>query len=439
MKKFIAVALAAGALALPVLAHAQDAGAAIEAIDAADSGDTAWLLASSALVLLMALPGLALFYGGRLRAQGVLSVAIQIGAIAAITSLLWIVVGYTIAFGPVSSGWIGGGAAWMLGELGNVRDGTLVPESAYALFQMMFAVIAPALMVGAWADRARFGWVVGFAALWTLIVYAPVAHWIWGGGWLASRLGTMDFAGGIVVHTTAGVSGLVAALLLGKRTSFPSAPMPPHAPALTMIGAGLLWAGWFGLSGGSTLTATDDTASAIINTHAAACAAALAWLAIEKISTGKPSSAGFAKGAVAGLVAVTPAAGFIAPGAAILFGLAAAAVCYTIMVLVKHRLEIDDSLDVFAINGIGGITGSLLLAVFLEPALGGIGYNEGMGLVRQLFAQAAGVGAVAAWSAIGTVICALAVAMVIPMRVTEDEEREGLDAASHGEQAWDFE
>lgn len=435
MKKFIAAALAVCILALPALGHAQP----VEALDAADSGDTAWVLASCALVFLMTLPGLTLFYGGLVRAKGFLAVAVQIGAIAAITSLLWIVVGYTLAFGPVSNGWLGGGSAWMLTQLGNVREGTLVPESAYALFQMMFAAITPALMVGAWVDRARFGWVVAFSALWSLIVYAPAAHWIWGGGWLASRLGTMDFAGGIVVHTTAGVSALVAALLLGKRTGFPRTQMLPHSPALTMIGAAMLWVGWFGFNGGSSLTATDDAASAIINTHAAACAAALAWLAIEKVSIGKPTSVGFATGAIAGLATVTPAAGFIAPGAAILFGIAAALVCYPMILLVKRRLEIDDSLDVFAVHGMGGIVGSLLLAVFLEPALGGVGYNEGMGLIRQLFAQAAGVGVVAGWSALGTVICALAVAMVIPMRVTEDEEREGLDLTSHGERAWEFE
>jgi len=430
----VAAALAVPALALPDLAHAQ----AAEAIDAADSGDTAWLLTSCALVLLMTLPGLSLFYGGLVRAKGFLAVAIQIGAITAITSLLWIMVGYTLAFGPVSSGWIGGGAAWMLVDLGNVRDGTSVPESAYALFQIMFAAITPALMVGAWVDRARFGWVVAFTALWSLIVYAPVAHWVWGGGWLASRLGTMDFAGGIVVHTTAGVSALVAALLLGKRSGFPKTQMLPHSPALTMIGAAMLWVGWFGFNGGSALTATDDAATAIINTHAAACAAALVWLAIEKITIGKPTSVGFATGAVAGLATVTPAAGFIAPGAAILFGVAAALVCYPMILLVKRRIEIDDSLDVFAVHGVGGIVGSLLLAVFLEPALGGTGYNEGMSLARQLFAQGAGVGIVAAWSALGTVICALAVAMVLPMRVTEDDEREGLDLTSHGERAWEF-
>jgi len=430
----VAAALAVPALALPDLAHAQ----AAEAIDAADSGDTAWLLTSCALVLLMTLPGLSLFYGGLVRAKGFLAVAIQIGAITAITSLLWIMVGYTLAFGPVSSGWIGGGAAWMLVDLGNVRDGTSVPESAYALFQIMFAAITPALMVGAWVDRARFGWVVAFTALWSLIVYAPVAHWVWGGGWLASRLGTMDFAGGIVVHTTAGVSALVAALLLGKRSGFPKTQMLPHSPALTMIGAAMLWVGWFGFNGGSALTATDDAATAIINTHAAACAAALVWLAIEKITIGKPTSVGFATGAVAGLATVTPAAGFIAPGAAILFGVAAALVCYPMILLVKRRIEIDDSLDVFAVHGVGGIVGSLLLAVFLEPALGGTGYSEGMSLARQLFAQGAGVGIVAAWSALGTVICALAVAMVLPMRVTEDDEREGLDLTSHGERAWEF-
>ena len=439
MKKFIAVALAAGAVALPVLGHAQTVIAPNEALDAADSGDTAWLLASSALVLLMTLPGLTLFYGGLVRAKGFLAVAIQIGAIAAITSLLWIMVGYTLAFGPVSNGWIGGGSAWMLAQLGNVREGTLVPESAYALFQMMFAAITPALMVGAWVDRARFGWVVAFCAMWSLIVYAPAAHWIWGGGWLASRLGTLDFAGGIVVHTTAGVSALVVALLLGKRTGFPKTQMLPHSPALTMVGAAMLWVGWFGFNGGSSYAATDDAASAILNTHAAACAAALAWLAIEKVSIGKPTSVGFATGAVAGLATVTPAAGFIAPGAAILLGISAAAVCYPMILLVKRRLEIDDSLDVFAVHGMGGITGSLLLAVFLEPSLGGTGYAEGMGLARQLFAQAAGVGIVAAWSALGTVIAALAVAMVIPMRVTEDEEREGLDLTSHGERAWELE
>ena len=411
-------------------------------LDVADSGDTAWVLVSAAFVLLMAAPGLTLFYGGLVRAKSFLSVMVQCGAIVAVASLLWVICGYTLAFGPVSpnalGGWLGGGDALMLRNLGNVRDSLSIPESAFALFQMTFAAITPALMAGAWVDRARFGWVVGFCALWGLVVYAPVAHWIWGGGWLATRFGTLDFAGGIVVHTTAGVSALVAALLLGKRQGFPKTLMLPHSPALTMAGAALLWMGWFGFNGGSALAANDDAASAIINTHLAASMAALAWLAIEKWKVGKPTSVGFATGAIAGLATVTPAAGFISPGAAMVFGVVAAGVCYAAIQLVKQRLKIDDSLDVFAVHGVGGMVGSILLAFFLHPALGGTGYAEGMGMASQLVAQLTGVGVVALWSAVATVIVALAVSMLIPMRVSEDEERDGLDLASHGERAWEF-
>ncbi len=431
MRKVLSSALLALAAAP---AYAQDVGT----LDVADSGDTAWVLVSAAFVLLMAAPGLTLFYGGLVRAKSFLSVLVQCGAIVAVASLLWVVCGYTLAFGPVSNGWLGGGDALMLRNLGNVRDATAVPESAFALFQLTFAAITPALMAGAWVDRARFGWVMGFCALWGLVVYAPVAHWIWGGGWLATRFGTLDFAGGIVVHTTAGVSALVAALLLGKRQGFPKTLMLPHSPALTMAGAALLWMGWFGFNGGSALAANDDAASAIINTHIAASMAALAWLAIEKWKVGKPTSVGFATGAIAGLATVTPAAGFISPAAAMAFGVVAAAVCYAAIQLVKQRLKIDDSLDVFAVHGVGGITGSLLLAFFLHPALGGTGYAAGMGMASQLGAQFAGVGVVALWSAVATAIVALAVSMLIPMRVSEDEERDGLDLASHGERAWEF-
>ncbi|RQW45511.1 ammonium transporter [Novosphingobium sp. LASN5T] len=420
--------------AIPALAQAQTA----TTLDSADSGDTAWLLAASALVLMMAAPGLTLFYGGLVRAKGFLAVMVQTGAIIAVASLLWIAAGYTLAFGEVTNGWIGAGNAWMLLNLGNVRGSYGVPESAFALFQMCFALITPALMVGAWVDRARFGWVVAFSALWSLIVYAPVAHWIWGGGWLATKLGTLDFAGGIVVHTTAGVSALVVAMLLGKRNGFPKSLMLPHSPALTLAGAALLWVGWFGFNGGSALAANDDAASAIINTHAAASAAALAWLLIEKLTVGKPTSVGFATGAIAGLATVTPAAGFIAPGAAMLLGVAAAAVCYPMILLVKHKLHIDDSLDVFAVHGVGGMLGSILLAVFVSPSLGGTGYADGMGMARQIVGQVGGVGIVAIWSAFATTIAALMVSMVIPMRVTEDEERDGLDLTSHGERAWEM-
>jgi len=433
MRKFVAMLSALMAAALPMAAMAQDGQ-----IDVADSGDTAWILISSALVLMMTMPGLTLFYGGLVRAKNFLSVLVQCGAIAAVASLLWIMAGYSLAFGQVSNGWLGGGNVLMLANLGNLREGLSIPESSFALFQMTFAAITPALMAGAWVDRARFSWVIGFCALWGLAVYAPVAHWVWGGGWLASKLGTLDFAGGIVVHTTAGVSALIAAMLLGRRQGFPKTIMLPHSPSLTMAGAALLWVGWFGFNGGSALAANDDAAAAILNTHAAACAAAVAWLLIERVMLGKPTSVGFATGAIAGLATVTPAAGFIAPGAAILFGLLASAICYPMIQLVKQKLHIDDSLDVFAVHGMGGITGSILLAVFLSPGLGGTGYAEGMTMASQLVAQLAGVSVVTLWSGVVSVILAVMVSTLFPMRVSEDEEREGLDLASHGERAWEM-
>lgn len=435
MRKALAGLLTALALTLPALAHAQGSEGAV---DVADSGDTAWILTSSALVLLMTLPGLSLFYGGLVRAKNFLSVMLQCGAVAAAASLLWIVVGYTLAFGEAGAGWLGAGNAWMLINLGNVRESYAISESTFALFQMCFAAITPALMVGAWVDRARFGWVMGFCTLWSLIVYAPAAHWIWGGGWLSSKLGTLDFAGGIVVHTTAGVSALVIALLLGKRQGFPKTLMLPHSPSLTMLGAGLLWVGWFGFNGGSAVAANDDAATAIINTHVAAAAAALVWILVERFVVGKATSVGFATGAIAGLATVTPAAGMISPGAALLFGVIAAGACFPMMQLVKQKLEIDDSLDVFAVHGVGGMTGSILLAVFLSPDLGGTGYAEGMTMLSQLGGQLVGVGVVAVWSIFASVVIALAVSLIVPMRVSEDEEREGLDISSHGERAWEM-
>ena len=423
----------AGALAvLPTAAFAQAPAAPI-----VDSGDTSWLLASAALVLLMTLPGLGLFYGGLVRAKNVLSVLLQIGAVAAVVSLLWIVVGYTLAFGEATNGWLGGGNALMLKGLGDVRESLTVPESAFAMFQLTFAAITPALMIGAWVDRARFSWVVVFCALWGMLVYSPVAHWIWGGGWLAER-GVLDFAGGMVVHTTAGISALVIALLMGKRLGFPGAALRPHAPGLTMIGAMLLWVGWFGFNGGSALAAGDGAGDAIINTHVAASTAALVWLAIERVTFGKPTTVGFATGAVAGLATITPGAGFVGAGGAIVIGVLAAVVCYFAIQLVKNRLKIDDSLDVFAVHGVGGMLGSLLMAVFMAPGLGGAGYADGMTMASMLGAQALGVASVAIWSAIATAVSALAVSRVLPMRVSEDDERQGLDIASHGERGWEF-
>jgi Amt family ammonium transporter len=413
---------------------------AASTVPIASGADTVWIMTASALVLMMCLPGLGLFYGGLVRARNFLSVLVQVGAIAAVASLLWVMMGYGLAFGPVRNGWLGGLTPGLVGlaHLAPLRVGTALPENAFALFQLCFAAITPALMAGAWVDRARFGWVVAFCALWSLVVYAPVAHWIWGGGWLAAHYGTLDFAGGIVVHTTAGVSALVAAWMLGPRLGWPRQLMLPHSPSLTMIGAGLLWVGWFGFNGGSTFTGTASAASAILATHTAACTAAMAWLALERIVVSKPTSIGFATGAVAGLATVTPAAGFIAPGAAVVFGVASVGICFPMIHLVKNHWKVDDSLDVFAVHGVGGITGSILLAGFISPALGGTGYGPGMTFMRQLQAQAMGVGVTALWSGAASLALGWTLARLIPMRATPDEEREGLDITAHGERAWEM-
>ena len=432
--KSLGTLLAAGCAASPLLAQQVIDPATT---DVANSGDTAWILTSSALVLFMTLPGLALFYGGLVRSKNFLSVLIQCMAVAGICSVLWIIVGYTLAFGQVTNGFLGNGLNWMFGNLGNVREGTAIPESTFALFQMTFAVITPALMIGAWVERARFGWVVAFSALWLLVVYAPVTHWIWGGGWL-SNLGVLDFAGGIVVHTTAGVSALVVAIMLGKRMGWPRTLMLPHSPALTVAGAAMLWVGWFGFNGGSALTATDDASAAIINTHIAASTAALVWILIEKFKVGKSTAVGVATGAIAGLATITPAAGFVGPGASIIIGAVASIVCFMAVGLVKNGFKIDDSLDVFAVHGVGGILGSLMLALFISEGFGGTGYGEGMAFGSQFVAQLIGVGAVAIWSAVATAILGFGISFILPMRVSEDEERDGLDISNHGERAWDL-
>ncbi len=438
MRKFATVAVTAIAGLIPAIAFAEAEAAQVTG-GALDTGDNAWVLVCSALVLLMILPGLSLFYGGLVRARNFLSVMVQVGAIAAVVSVLWIGAGYRLAFGDPSNGWIGTGNMWMLNNtIDLLRGDTAVSERTFALFQLTFAAITPALMVGAWVERARFGWVITFSALWSLLVYAPVAHWVWGDGWLATSIGTKDFAGGIVVHTTAGVSALVAALLVGKRLGFPKQLMLPHSTALAMLGAGMLWVGWFGFNGGSALAADDNASTAIINTQLGASMAALVWIAIEKFRVGKPTGVGFATGAIAGLATITPAAMYVSPGAALLIGAIAALVCFPMIHLIKHKLAIDDSLDVFAVHGVGGMTGSLLLAVFLSPALGGVGYDDGVTMLSQFAAQLVGVGAVAIYSAIVTAVLAVAVSLAVPMRVSEDDEREGLDLASHGERAWEF-
>ena len=416
-------------------AFAQDA---VVALPEPDSGDSAWILTSSALVLLMTLPGLALFYGGLVRAKNFLSVLVQCGAIAALASVIWIAVGYSLAFSVNGNTYIGSPENFMFnGLLNSVREDQTIGELAFALFQMTFAIITPALIVGAWVERARFGWVVAFSALWSLLVYIPVTRWVWGGGFLAEQ-GVIDFAGGIVVHTTAGISALVVALMLGKRIGFPKTLMLPHSPALTVAGAGLLWVGWFGFNGGSALAASDAAASAIINTHVAASVAALVWILIERFKVGKSTAVGFATGAVAGLATITPAAGTVGPGGAIIIGLLAGLVCFWCVGLVKSTLKIDDSLDVFAVHGVGGMLGSLLLAIFASESFGGVGYAEGAGMGSQLWVQLKGVAIVAVYSAVVTLIIGYMVSMVLPMRVSEDQERDGLDISSHGERAWDL-
>lgn len=414
-----------GGLLLPALAHAQTGTP-----DVANSGDTAWLLVSALLVLVAAVPGLGLFHAGRLNGGNAVSAMLQAAAVAMAVSLVWILAGYTVAFGDVNNGWLGSGNAWMLIELGNVRDGTEAPESAFALFEIALAALAAAAMTGAWAGRARFGWAVAFCALWTLVVYAPVAHWIWGGGWLAQGVGTYDWGGGLVIETSAGISALVVAVMLGRGRcgERPDAGRTP----LVLAGAALLWIGWLAAAGGLALSASDDAAAAMIAAHAAAAAGGLGALALDRVRGGKPTAAGFATGLVAGLATIAPAAGYVSPGAAILQGALGALASRFVAGVMRERLGIDDRLEVFAIFGVGGILGTVLTAVFASPALGGVGYGEGMGMIAQLTAQVVALLVVIVWSILASVILALMASTVFPMRVSEDAEREGLDRASHG-------
>ena len=401
-----------------------------------DRGDTGFILICSALVLFMTLPGLALFYGGLVRAKNFLSVLMHCFAIAALVSLLWALGGYSLAFGT-GNGWIGDFSRFGLGNLHDPRPGMSIPENVFALYQMMFAVITPALIVGAFPERVKFGWLMLFSALWLLVVYVPVAHWVWGGGWMARR-GVLDFAGGIVVHTTAGISALVLALMIGSRRGFPNTLIPPHSSALTMVGAGMLWVGWFGFNGGSALGADVHAGDALLATHLAAATAALMWAALERAKIGKATSIGLVTGAVAGLATVTPMAGYIAPLGGMIAGAAGAVVCFGAVLFVKQKWRVDDSLDVFAVHGIGGMLGSLLLAPLAAAAFGGTAPHDGYAIGGQLGAQAIGVGVTLAWSAVATFLLARLAGLVIPMRVDAEAEHDGLDLHSHGERAYEF-
>lgn len=422
MKTPIAM-LASMALALaPGLAHAQ-----VDA-DVADSGDTAFVLVAALLGLGLILPGLILHGGGWLRTRAFARQATHVTAIAALVALLWIVAGYTLAFGTVGSGWLGAGNAWMLTDLGNVRDGTDIPESAFVLFGLAGAVVAAGLLSGAWAERGTLGWALPFTGLWSLIVYAPLTHWVRGGGWLASRLGTVDFAGGLVLHGSLGVSALVVALLIGRRAGLDANPLPAgHAPGLGLAGTGLIWAGLLALTGGSALAAGDDAAAAMLAALAGGATGALTWLLGDALTTGRTNPAALAQGALAGLASVSAGAAYVAPGGAICCALVGVALAWG-AVRVLQRLAIDDPLHLFAVHGVAGLSGTALAALFLHPALGGTGYTEGMGPARQIVAQIVGIGAIGAWSAIGTAIAGLAVAMAVPMRISEAEELGETDA-----------
>lgn len=417
-------------LALSFLSALLSPQAAMAQVAVADSGDTAWMILCGVLVLLAALPGLALRHAGLVHARSGLSVIVQGLVVAAGVSLLWGLIGYSLAYAP-GSGWLGGGANILLADLGALRDGSTVPESAFVLFQMALATFAACLLPGAVAERVRMGWMVAFALLWLLLVYAPVVHWVWGGGWLA-HLGVMDFAGALVVHLCAGFSALTLVLIVGKRQAVPTG----HAPVLGLAGGVLLWIGWAGMVVGWAFGASDEAATAILNGHFAACAGAFGWMLVERIDAGRVTATSPVSGALAGLVAISASASVVGTGGAMAIGLIAALLCRIGKGLLGAR--IDDAADIFLIHGIGGLTGMLLLVPFALPALGGVGFAAGISLGGALVAQIIGIAGVAIWAMIGSAIIALILSVVVPARIGARAEAEGLDLAQHGQQGWDF-
>ena len=407
-----------------------------------NGANTSWILTSTALVLFMTIPGLSLFYAGLVRSKNVLSVLMQCFAITCLASLIWFAFGYSIAFGD------GGSLNWFMGNLdnfmlGNISESSMsgdIPESVFAMFQMTFAVITPALIVGAFAERMRFSAMLLFSAFWLVTVYAPITHWVWGGGWLG-EMGLLDFAGGTVVHITAGVAALVAALVIGNRRGFPSKAMPPHNLTLSVTGAGMLWVGWFGFNAGSALAANGDAGMAMLVTHISAASGSLAWMTMEWIKHGKPSVLGIVTGMVAGLGTITPASGFVGPGGALVIGLSAGVICYYATQAIKQRFLIDDSLDVFPVHGVGGILGTLLAGIFASDALGvfsGQGYNEGMTMNSQVQVQVIGIVATLVYTAIVTYLLLKLVDKLLVLRVNDDEEQQGVDLVEHDEKGYDL-
>jgi len=422
-----------GAAILATLFLSPEAAQA-QPVIAAASGDTAWILTATALVLLMTLPGLALFYGGLVRSKNVLSVMTHCVAIACLASVVWLLGGYSLSFSG-SNPWIGDLAKFGLISVPRTAQVGTIPESVFFAFQMAFAIITPALIIGAYVERIRFGAVLLFSGLWLIVVYAPVCHWVWGGGWLMS-MHVMDYAGGLVVHATAGVSALVLAWQIGPRSGYPRELSPPHNPGMTMMGAGLLWVGWYGFNGGSALAANADAGAALLATHLSASTAGLVWALIEWRKFGRVSMVGLVTGVVAGLATVTPASGFISPLSGAVLGAVGSLVCYYAVELVRHGLKIDDSLDVFAVHGIGGIVGTLLVAVLAHPALGGVGYAAGIEVGDQILTQAAGVISVCIWSGAASLGLVWIVRRTVGLRVSDEVAEDGLDMAVHGEKAY---
>ena len=405
-----------------------------------DGADTAWIMTSTALVLFMTIPGLSLFYGGLVRVRNVLSVLMQCFSITCVASLVWLILGYSLAFSE-GNGFIGGFSNILFANVQEETVSGTIPESLFALFQMTFAVITPALIFGGFAERVKYSGVMLFSVLWLVLVYAPVTHWVWAeGGWLF-EMGLLDFAGGTVVHITAGVASLVCALVIGSRSGFGKTPMPPHNMTMTVTGAGMLWVGWFGFNGGSALAADGNASMAMLVTHISAAAGSLSWILMERIKYGKASVLGVVTGMVAGLGTITPASGFVGPGGALIIGLTAGVVCFFATQLIKNTFKIDDSLDVFPVHGVGGILGTFLAGIFASAGLGilsGQGYAEGMTMGSQLVVQLTGITATLIYTAVLTYIVLKIVNGLTGLRVTEEEESVGLDIVLHDERGYDM-
>ncbi|MDN5939181.1 MAG: ammonium transporter [Salinisphaera sp.] len=424
------------AIALPGLLIANPACAQ----SGIDAGDTAWVMTATALVLFMTLPGLALFYGGLVRVRNVLSVLMQCFTICCLVTILWFVYGYSLAF-TEGNGFIGGFSRLLFAGMGVDSAWGSIPESVFAMFQLTFAIITPALVIGGFAERLRFPALLGFTALWLTLVYIPIVHWVWGGGWLG-QLGLLDFAGGTVVHITAGVAALVAALVVGPRRGFPRTAMLPHNLTMTVTGAGMLWVGWFGCNGGSALAANGSAGMAILVTHISAAAGSLAWMTCEWLRYNKPSVLGIVTGMVAGLGTITPASGFVGPAGALVIGLAAGVICFAATNFLGRVLKIDDSLDVSPVHGVGGILGTLLVGVFASTQLGvfsGFGFADGIASIgAQLGVQAVGVLATVAYTAVVTYAILKLLAWTTGLRVSDEHETIGLDITQHEERGYDL-